>query len=542
MATGKSNMEHVKNRLLDVHTHIAATYDSFCLNNEIRSLFTVSSDASSAELGIRILKAQNRINGLWDSDPLNNTVFTAIGKNGHAISSDDWGLRISNRQLLDSPIINACRDNPNTLQYVALPVSIMGSDQNAPSLVAVRSLKTPMGRTPFGILLVQFSQAYFNDICQPFSGSLSHILITDANGRILSGALTDSRPFFSPFSSVLLQNHYRGEGISEHIEIENSEHVVLYQYIPYMNLYVFHVINKDKIAKEFYSSISGALLLAGLLTTIILFLAAIITRGITNPLKRFTTQLLLTHDSRQNTRLPVEGSRETRQLAEAYNRMADELKYYNEKLMNTEKKRHEAELTALQLQINPHFLYNTLGSIQFLAFKGKNDSVGKAIHSLITMLHNTLGNTKELITVGEQMENLKHYTDIMSLRYDNTIPVFYVIHPNCLSSLLPKLLLQPLVENAFFHAFDGAGGYIKIFASLTAEGRLICEIMDNGKGFGVPAEFKENIRGAGHSGMHIGLANVKQRLSLIYGDRSSFTVISQPGRGTLIKIELPCRL
>lgn len=536
MAEGKTNMAHVENQLLDVHTHVNAACDKFCNSSEIRALFAMGPDPAPAELGVCILNARSRVNGLWDSSSLDGMVFTAMGKNGYSISSDDWGLRISGSRFRDSPVLRVCRESPLELQYVALGESIMGSDRNTPSLVAVQSLKTSMGRTAFGIFLVQFSQAYFNSMCKPFNYAQSHFLITDVNGRILSGEMGGSR-MFAPFSTILDQNAYLGEGVSDHIKIGDRDNVVLYRYVPCMKLYLFSVIDKGAIAKEFYSSISGALLSAGLLTGVILILSAVITSGITSPLKHFTQQLLQAHGSGQTTRLSVEGSHETRRLAEAYNHMAHELERYNEKLMDTEKKRHRAELTALQLQINPHFLYNTLGSVKFLALKGNSEVAGKAIDSLIAMLRNTVGNSGEMATVGEQMENLKHYTHIMSLRYNDTIPVFYIIHPGCLSALMPKLLLQPMVENAFFHAFDEGGGYIKIFASLTKEGRLICEIMDNGKGFTPPSAGE----GKGPC-THIGLMNVRERLAMIYGEQSSFTVTSHPGSGTLIRIELPFRL
>lgn len=551
MAAGKTNMAYVENQLLDIHTHINAVCDKICNSSEIRALFTIAPDAPPAELGVCILKARNRVNDLWDSSPLDGMVFTAVGKNGHAISSDDWGLRISNARFMASPVIGACRENTLALQYVPLQESFMGSDGNTPSLVAVRCLRTSTGRTPFGILMVQFSQVYFNSICKLFSYPQSHFLITDAKGCILSGSssfghslgsvqqMKDSR-IFTPFSAILAQNDGRGEGVSDHIKIGNTDNIVLYQYVPYMKLYLFNVIDREATAKDFYSSISGALLLAVLLTTVILLLAALITKGITRPLKRFTAQLLQAQGSGQTTRLTVEGSHETRRLAEAYNHMAHELERYNEKLLDTEKERHKAELTALQLQINPHFLYNTLASIKFLALKGNSDLAGKAIHSLTAMLRNTIGNTDELETVREQMENLKYYTDIMSLRYDDRIPVFYIIHPGCLTAIMPKLLLQPMVENAFFHAFDEAGGYIKILAALTQEGRLVCEIMDNGKGFTAPCASQGEPAGACF-GAHIGLINIRRRLTLIYGDRSSFTVTSHPGGGTFIRLELPFR-
>lgn len=535
VSSSKVNMEQVKNKLFNLHTDVTVTYSKFSSAGAVRTLFTTPDYTSPAELSVNILAAKKSLQSLWDVNPLNDLNFAAIGKNGVSLSSDGWGVRVPYTDPCITDLYRLYQKSPHTIQYVPLPESLMGSSRNAPSLVAVRGLKTGMGQTPFGILLIQFSQAYFNTLCKPYGYPQNHFIITDQTGRILSGNYPDAGPVFSQFDAVLAQNGYMQEGRTDTLKINGIKSTVLYESVPYMNLYLFNIIDREMIAKEFYTSNFSVFLIAGGMAAVILFITAFITNDISRPLKRFTKEMLKASENHQSTHLPLEGSLEMRRLADAYNHMTDELKLYNTKLMDTEKQRHAAELSALQMQINPHFLYNTLASVKFLASKGDTSAVNSVINSLIGLLHNTIGKSVELVTVKEELDNLKKYTDIMSLRYENRISVMYMIHDNCLDTVIPKLLLQPIVENAFFHAFDEDGGYIKVYASLNNEDRLICQILDNGKGFDVSVMEEKNIQ----KRPHIGLNNIKERLRLIYDEDYKFLVNAVIGRGTKIIIELP---
>lgn len=145
--------------------------------------------------------------------------------------------------------------------------------------------------------------------------------------------------------------------------------------------------------------------------------------------------------------------------------MLDELNEYVEKLVETQKEQRNAELAALQHQINPHFLYNTLASVNFLVQQGSQEKAVQTIHALISMLQNALSNVSESITVTQELENLKSYVFINHVRYGERIRVNFFVSPDCMDCHLPKLIIQPFIENAFFHAFTRKSGDISISSS-----------------------------------------------------------------------------
>jgi sensor histidine kinase YesM len=239
--------------------------------------------------------------------------------------------------------------------------------------------------------------------------------------------------------------------------------------------------------------------------------------------------------------ITVTGSFEFQELGHAYNYMLDELNDYVGQLVETQKEQRNAELAALQHQINPHFLYNTLASVKFLVQQGSKEKAVHTIHALISMLQNALSNVSETITVTGELENLKSYVFINHVRYGERIRVNFFISPDCMEYHLPKLIIQPFIENAFFHAFNRKSeGYIHVLISRD-EGSLLCEVVDNGDGMDheqpdLPLSSPDSRR---QLFTGIGIRNVHDRLVLLYGEEYGVTIKSRPGEGTAIQIRLP---
>jgi len=146
-----------------------------------------------------------------------------------------------------------------------------------------------------------------------------------------------------------------------------------------------------------------------------------------------------------------------------------------------------------------------------------------------------------MITVSDEIENLKNYVLINHVRYGDKINVNFFVMPECEGYIIPKLILQPFIENAFFHAFtDRDSGSIHVFVNKNNE-NLICEIIDNG--IGMTSEDLKNIYTGNHKKNNnftsIGINNVNDRIKLIYGDNHGVNITSEPERGTIVKLSLP---
>jgi len=196
----------------------------------------------------------------------------------------------------------------------------------------------------------------------------------------------------------------------------------------------------------------------------------------------------------------------------------------------------EAALHMLTVQLNPHFLYNAINIINWTALRGDSSQTSSMLVGLARMIQYVSDNRSQTASLHEDLEWIRHYLRIMSSRFEGLFTVEIDVTPEVLGARVPKLLLQPLVENSILHGFKGvrSGGIIAISGSREGDHVVLC-VEDNGCGMG-----DEEIRGAltGASGS-IGLTNVDKRVKLLYGDRFGLEIHSQKGSGTVVCLSLP---
>jgi two-component system LytT family sensor kinase len=195
----------------------------------------------------------------------------------------------------------------------------------------------------------------------------------------------------------------------------------------------------------------------------------------------------------------------------------------------------EARLDALQRQINPHFLFNTLNSIASLVRK-KPELAREMIVKLGSILRALLRDHDSYVSLREELKFTDDYLDIEVVRFGaEKLRVVKEIDPRTLEVLVPSILLQPLIENSIKHGLEPRlkGGTVTLRSQLEGD-RLRIEVADDGVGIGNQPASALRRTGAG-----IGMKNVRERLEVLYGDQASFSVVSNPGRGTLVAIEIP---
>ncbi|MCK0472847.1 sensor histidine kinase [Halalkalibacter sp. APA_J-10(15)] len=217
-------------------------------------------------------------------------------------------------------------------------------------------------------------------------------------------------------------------------------------------------------------------------------------------------------------------------IGESFDRITTENEQLNEQLIHSQLKERESELRALQTQIKPHFLYNTLDSIYWMAVLENHDKIAKISVALSESFRLVLNNGRDLIPLRQELEHIKHYMTIQNLRFDDRFTyIDDVDHELCELEIL-KLTLQPLVENAIYHGLEpkqGPGMITVRGKKLPTHIELIVE--DNGVGI---ANLEETEKG-------YGLNNVRERLQLFYGKNASLTITSEVNQGTKIAINIP---
>jgi two-component system, LytTR family, sensor kinase len=197
----------------------------------------------------------------------------------------------------------------------------------------------------------------------------------------------------------------------------------------------------------------------------------------------------------------------------------------------------QARMEALQNQINPHFLFNTLNSVSSLV-RFDPDTARGMIIKLANILRRLLHSSDAFVPLREEVEFIDNYLDIEVVRFGrDKLHVLKDLEPQSLDVMVPSMLLQPLVENSIKHGLSSKidGGSIHL-RSRMADSKLIVEVEDDGVGMGA-AQFLERPTGLGGTG--IGMANVAERLKVLYGDNAKMTIDSREGKGTLVRLRLP---
>ncbi len=264
-----------------------------------------------------------------------------------------------------------------------------------------------------------------------------------------------------------------------------------------------------------------------------LLVSSILSSRITSPLKGLEKEMHQFEDKQFELSVLTGRTDEVGSLERSFNRMTLRMREYQSQLLRNQEEKRQAELSALQAQIRPHFLYNTLDSVKWMAMIQGSDSIVEVITSLTSLLRNSINRDEELIPYQQELENIRHFVSIHNIRYENRFTLKIAGTGECDNFPIPKLLLQPLVENSLFHAFGEAGGLIGIESEISRDG-MICRIRDNGSGF--PADLLENWTGNGSymiTGNGISLKNVRDRLKLYYGEKSELKLANLPEGGAL---------
>ncbi|MFC5446988.1 cache domain-containing sensor histidine kinase [Paenibacillus aestuarii] len=227
-------------------------------------------------------------------------------------------------------------------------------------------------------------------------------------------------------------------------------------------------------------------------------------------------------------------------LGENFNYMVAKIDELLKAVYEEQNHKRVAELKALQAQINPHFLYNTLDIIKWTALLQKAGHAAEMVSLLSRLLRISLGKGEETVTVEEEIEHVQCYLGIQKFRFNFNIQTYVHLDDEVRLLRTPKLILQPIVENAILHAFterEDAGGEIHIRCGMHPDRGIRFEVADNGRGMD-PATV-ESLGAPSDKMGGIGLANVDERIKLICGTDYGLDIQSEPGRGTTIRIRLP---
>ena len=299
------------------------------------------------------------------------------------------------------------------------------------------------------------------------------------------------------------------------------------------------VVNVDELIKDKSSIIDFYFRLAGISILFAMTFAVLISTTITNPIKMLENTMHEVEVGNFDVRSEIELNNEIGHLSKTFNVMISRIKDLMEKTVRDEEEKRRSEIRALQAQITPHFLYNTLDTIIWMSAGGKNDEVVEVTSALARLFRTSISKGENLVTLLNEVENIKSYLTIQKMRYEDKLSWRVDVPPGLLGLMTPKLILQPIVENAVYHGvkMSQAGGEIAISARTEGE-RLTITIADSGVGM-TAEQLEQLFVPRPDTDRGIGVINVNNRIRLCFGEEYGLHYFSAPGEGTRVEIWLP---
>ena len=475
----------------------------------------------------------------------NDFSLVLLGLNGRTYNYNTTAkLILSVEQILESEPAAKAMNSPNKLICEYRDGGFTDVMRNQPVIIMAKAITQDGGKNIDGLMLLTIKEKDFNRFYRYFTSGTSDIVIFNPDDEVISSSddayLTDAGRAKEVRQII---TEMKENGTRKLIET-NGSHVKNYmmQKLQSSNYTMLGIIKPDEAFDDAYD-ISYIVGLTVLIAAVVSMLIFFFVKQQTTPLSDLVRHMKHVQKNGLDNFMKVEGTTETRELSSAYNSMLVELDHYIQELVHAEQEKRKAEIHSLQTQINPHYIYNTLASVKWLIWQGDKDKSVRVIDAFIELLRNTISNKNEFITVRHEIENLKNYVLINQIRYGSQVNVEYYVSLSCEEQKVPKLILQPFVENAFFHAFPEARqGTIAIYVKDT-ENFIRFEIMDNGVGMDyqklVSLQNRKDQKSEHFTG--IGVTNVDDRIKLIYGNDYGINITSEKGKGTTIVILLPKR-
>ena len=333
------------------------------------------------------------------------------------------------------------------------------------------------------------------------------------------------------------------------VKSRNNETMVVNCMLSSRDWKIVEIIPTVEDFQEIRYASNMSLIIAAVSIMISLIMAYLLSNGITKPITKVVGKMKEVGDGALNNEMAVIGNRDLKVLISSFNRMIERIDALMKKVVEKETEKTNAQLRALQAQINPHFLYNTLDVIRGIAVENQVDSIAEISYNLSRMFRYSIYKDMEIVEIEEEIKHIKYYVIIQKYRHGNKLNMKYDIEKDVLKCKIIRLTIQPLVENAVYHGIEKKAGngeiVLKIYKS---EGGIVISVSDNG--LGMSSEKVERLQAAlagddavytpeRDSGMGIGIMNVNTRLKLFYGSNYGLTIESRLNEGTEVRVHIP---
>ncbi|CAM4454707.1 two-component system sensor histidine kinase YesM [Paenibacillus endophyticus] len=389
-----------------------------------------------------------------------------------------------------------------------------------------------------GLLEIEILESDLFDILNSEStGQIGELFMIDRDNHVVSS--NKSGLFKQQITDEGLAQLPIDTGFNQVLKVNGRKSVVISVPLHDLELRligIFPVSGLNEKVKESAFSITGILLIA---LVVLGFVVYFITNALLSRLKRIVLAMKRVKEGSLTVSVPVQSNDEFSQIAISFNHMTERIHELVETVYKSQLMEREAELKALESQVNPHFLYNTLATISWVARKANSTEIVHLSGALAQFYRLVLNKGRREILIKDELEMVKAYLAIQKFRFEEMFDVVYDIDERVYEYCVVKNILQPIVENALNHGIEPKRdrGTLQIKASLEADDMLCFKVIDDGVGMSkerLAALLVGNIERTSGSGYAV--KNITERLNSYYGDKHAFRIHSAPGIGTSVMI------
>lgn len=405
-----------------------------------------------------------------------------------------------------------------------------------------RAIRDKQSNEMAGALLVDLNYNVINNLCKKINlGYKGYIFLLDEEGNIIyhpkqqliyNGLINEKTLEVKECK----ESYFLTEGIDKKLYVISRSEKTGWTAVGVANVSELFV-QKAQTQKLYIISTVVILLIA-------MLMSFLISRAITKPIKKLRDSMKEVEKGNFHEKVETYGSDEIANLGKSYNIMIQTVEELMEARVKDQEQKRKSELRALQAQINPHFLYNTLDSIVWMAEEGKNQEVVTMTASLAKLFRQSISNEAEEVTLRQEIDYVRNYLVIQKMRYKEQLNYDIQVPESILNYYVIKLILQPLVENALYHGVKYKEGVGTILVDgYETESTVVLQVIDDGIGMDEDEMYHLfEKRKSTHKTNRVAIRNINNRIQLHYGKEFGLSFESKKGYGTKVMITLPKRI
>lgn len=404
----------------------------------------------------------------------------------------------------------------------------------------LRKIPSDLPNQNNGVMLIGVNENVFYNVIESNSAESDiKVYIIDENGIIISSTVREE--VNSIFNHPEVMEGIKGKPVAS-IDLRVNNQIINTYPLTNGRWKVIEIIPYKVIYKDINHVRNVFFFTGGICILLFILIAFFIANRLTKPMICLTNAMQKAQEGDMSVQVSIGGRDEIGKLSNAFNTMICKIRELIIRINEEEQVKRSAELKMLRAQINPHFLFNTLNSIRWVAEMNRAKPVSELILALASLLKNSIMNDKEFVSLAEEIDNLKNYCKIQEVRYGGIFEVRYNVAKEALDCLVINLMLQPIVENSLIHGFEGLSrkGEININAEIMDE-HLVITVIDNGQGMDqeqIKRVLEKRQDKHGELGS-IGIINIHDRLKINFGREYGLEMFGEVGQGIKTVIRIP---